>query len=266
MNRQNFDKNSVSNYPLTIDRMEEFQNDTQVVANILAWAQPLGNCILSGCEEAGDAGYVIMGVPDGNDGVVYEVFEVKKSPYLLCRYLTITESLIRAQNSDSEYVDVRTERFLEWNINKPVGEPYLDYNYLKRLRLEKRAQDDPAWVGCVCGDLWFAPTNGHLLRVQRVNGKVHVSCHMQYGLETNGSTYTVNGSLGSAVVLDGVTITADMTEIEIPAKYRPDGDLLVPVRLNGNVACAVLDSTGRLLFPVNITLGDILQIDTWLDI
>ena len=93
-----------------------------------------------------------------------------------------------------------------------------------------------------------------------------MSCHMQYGLNVSGNSYVVSGSIGDATVVGGVTVTADMTEVEIPARYRPEGDLAIPVRYNGNAAFGILNSSGNILLPNSVALGDILQIDTWLDI
>lgn len=264
MNRQNFDTESVDNYPLTIDRMAEAQSDWQVPMRILAAMLPEGNCVLAGCEEAGAAGWVRL----MNEQGLPEVLEVAAGDSL-SNYLQLeVPPAVTAENSDGETVVVRQERRARWVT---VGEEQspaancVEYATLPRMRVRLTPQDDAGYTVCTGGLWWHTPANGTSLRVQRSGGKVRLWGSVKYGLLLGGATiYT--GSVGEVTLANDITKTKLSTVPVLPEGYRPTGSILVPVLYNGVANYAVIDSEGQLLVNVEPELGDTLEIDTWIDV
>ena len=151
MNRQNFDTTSVTNYPLTIDRMSEMQGDLQTPMEILAGMLPEGNCILAGCASKGAAGWVRM----LNEINQYEVFEVRSGDASYS-YLKLMQTSATAENSNGNTVTVRTERYLVWSLN--ATGTYCTWADLPRMRVRLAAQDDSGWTEASGGIRWFAGT------------------------------------------------------------------------------------------------------------
>lgn len=264
MNRQNFDIQSVQNYPLTIDRMAELQGDVQVPLKMVSGAMPLGDCILAGCEHAGDPGYAIVGSDDGNGGTAYEVYEVK-SGSTAGVYLAVTETAVTAQNSAGATVTVRVERYLTWEVNEPQSGVYVAYAGLKRVWLKKAGQDDDGWTACAGGSWWHQGVSGTSLRVQRSGGRTHLWGNVKLGLMVAGVTQYV-GNVGELVTQHGIIRNETSTTPSLPEGYRPDGDLLIPILYNGAPSFAVINSSGDLLLSQDCDLGDTLVIDTWIDL
>lgn len=264
MNRQNFDTNSVSNYPLTIDRMAELQEDIQapliILANMLRTdeaASRTTGCILSGCEHSGDPGYVMLYLSDGNGGYYKEVFEVEAGSNV-ATYLVLDERTTTVENSVEVDVDVRFERVLVWAANEPVSGDYVSYANLPRLWVKQAAQDDAGWTLCNNGSWWYAQLNGVTARVKHQGGRVHLWCDVKFGLQISQPGSGSANNHERPGVMDAWTYT-------LPSGYRPSADVLVPVLFNGTASFAVLNSGGQLLLSQEPELGDTLVIDTFIE-
>lgn len=258
MNRQNFDQSSVSNYPLTINRMAEAQNDWRVPTEILAAMLPSGNCILSGCESKGAAGWVRMVNEDGHP----EVFEVRAGSSG-ASYLALAGQTVTAENSDGETVTVRVERYLVWSYNSTANS--VAYANLPRMRVRLTPQDDAEWAEVPEGTQWKALTTGQRLRVQRTGGRVHLWGNMTYALLIDNAWVKVG--LKTDFINEGkFTMFESSDTFRLPLGYRPAGDMVIPIRYNGQPATAVLTSGGQLLLGRETELGDTLKIDTYIEI
>lgn len=258
MNRQNYDPNSVSNYPLTIDRMAEAQGDWQEPTKMLEKMLPTGNCIIAGCESKGAAGWVRMVNEEGQP----EVFEVRAGSSG-ASYLALTEQTVTAENSDGETVTVREERYLVWSNNATANS--VAYAGLPRMRMRVTPQDDTEWMVVPEGNQWIALTTGQRLRVQRVGGRVHLWGDMTYALRIN-AVWVIDGHKLDRIN-DGTFVMLESSDtFRLPMGYRPDGDVVVPIRYNGQATTAVLTSGGRLLLGRETELGDTLKIDTYIEI
>ena len=259
MNRQNFDTSSVGNYPLTIDRMAEAQGDWLAPMGMLAKVLPAGNCIIAGCESKGAAGWVRM----MNENSQPEVFEVR-SGSSSASYLKLTQQDVTAENSDGDTVIVRRERYLTWAANG--SGTYCVWADLPRIRVRLAKQDDST-VSYLNGGLWWhVPTTGSALCVQRTGGRVHLQGSVKYGLQLAPAVVTYTGRWEELATEHSVTKTLRDDVPVLPQGYRPDGDILIPVRYNGAASFAVIDSDGQLMLPQEHELGDTLEIDTWIEI
>lgn len=208
MNRQNFNPEEIGNYPLTIERMKELQEDLQAPLRILAEMAGGQNCILAGCETAGAAGYVLV------NGEVLEVKEyaITGNEPIAFR---IRSSVTSATNSDGEEVTVREERWAEWTPQLQLGGVgYVIYGGLPRLHTSM-VKETP-WEACVNNEIWVPvhPNNPNmskqLPRVRKLrNGLVHVECDCFYGPATPGSS----------------------TSIMLPAGYVPYRTIEIPMTL-----------------------------------
>lgn len=271
MNRQNFDTNSVSNYPLTIDRMAELQEDIQapliILANMLQAdeaASRTTGCILSGCEQAGDPGYVMLHLSDGNGGYYKEIFKVEAGSNV-GTYLVLDERTTTVENSAEEDVDVRFERVLVWAVNAPASSYYVPYANLQRLWVKQAAQDDAGWTLCGGGSWWYPQLNGVRLRVKHNGGRVWLQGSVKFGLQIEQIIY-YTGDAGVIAAEHGMDRrTLDYTYI-LPDSYRPAADVLVPVIYNGQCSYAVINSSGQLLLNLTPDLGDTLEINTMIDV
>lgn len=274
MNRQNFDRTSVSNYPLTIDRMAELQDDLQVPLKIFADLQPfIGGanaasrtyygCILSGCRRTGDPGYVMIQLSDGNGGYNMEVFEVKEGSSV-STYLVLTEGTTTVENSDGQNVDVRFERFLTWAVNTPASGVYVNFSTLPRMWVKVAENDDTVWTMCGGGGWWYSPANGFQARVMHEGGRVHLKAHVRFGLQIE-SVVVYNGDLTSLLETHGIERTTSTDTYKMPAGYKPASDVLVPILYNGTPGFAVINSDGELLLSQEPELGDTLVIDTYFE-
>ena len=257
MHKQNFDTESDINYPLTIDRMAEAQGDWLAAQKILAAMLPEGNCIVCGCESAGSAGWVRMANEDGQP----ELFEVR-SGSTDAAYLVLATANPTADNSDGASVVVRRERWLKWSAN--AGTTGCAFADLPRLRLRTTPQDDAEWVEASDGSNWRPNGDtGHRLRVQRVDGRVHLWGKMKYGLLVNGAwTFaykTYNTDINNLRFASG-------DSLRLPEGYRPQGDMPVAIRYNDVATTAVLSSLGYLLLGRDVETEDTLTIDTWIDL
>ena len=266
MNRQNFDQNSVSNYPLTIDRMAEAQRDWQLPTQLLAAMQPAVACILAGCESAGAAGWVRM----RNENDQWEVFEVEAGSNL-ANYLHLTVTTVSVENSDGVTVAVREVRKLQWLYVGEEQSPAANsvaYADLPRARMNVAPQDDTGYSLCTGGLWWHTPTGGTSLRVQRTGGRVHLWGSVKYGLllSTAGASTIYTGHANEVATENGLVRTTVSTVPVLPEGYRPTGQLLVPMLYNGVASYAVIDSDGQLLIGQDPELGDTMQIDTWIDV
>ena len=266
MNRQNFDQNSVSNYPLTIDRMAEAQSDWQLPTQLLAAMQPAVACILAGCESAGAAGWVRM----RNENDQWEVFEVEAGSNL-ANYLHLTVTTVSVENSDGVTVAVREVRKLQWLYVGEEQSPAANsvaYADLPRARMNVAPQDDTGYSLCTGGLWWHTPTGGTSLRVQRTGGRVHLWGSVKYGLllSTAGASTIYTGHANEVATENGLVRTTVSTVPVLPEGYRPTGQLLVPMLYNGVASYAVIDSDGQLLIGQDPELGDTMQIDTWIDV
>ena len=266
MNRQNFDRNSVSNYPLTIDRMAEAQSYWQLPTQLLASMHPAVACILAGCESQGAAGWVRM----RNENDQWEVFEVEAGSNL-ANYLHLVVTTVSVENSDGETVVVREERKLQWVYVGEEQSPAANsvaYADLPRARMSVATQDDTVFTLCTGGLWWHTPTNGTSLRVQRTGGRVHLWGSVKYGLllDAAGATTIYTGHANEVATENGVIRTTVSTVPVLPEGYRPTGQLLVPMLYNGVASYAVIDSEGQLLISQDPELGDTMTIDTWIDV
>lgn len=278
MNRQNFDEENVSNYPLTIARLAELQEDVQVPLKVLAGMQPYDSCIVSGCRESGDSGYVLV-----DTGAGYEVLEVK-SGESGSTHLKPTTSNVEAENSDGEKVVVRYLRWLEWST---AG----DYEYaaLPRLWAKKAAQDGD-WVGCSNGTNWNAGTTGVSLRVQYEGGRVHLYGELTWQPIVVVSKalidlgYVKDVTVGSTLratartsATENYAISAEVAKMSVlqrlrnqltlPSGYYTSGAMtLIPILYNGSPSSAVIDGEGNLLLSQSAEVGDVLKINCWLDV
>lgn len=270
MNRQNFDPNSVSNYPLTIDRMAELQEDIQapliILANMLQAdeaASRTTGCILSGCEQAGDPGYVMLHLSDGNGGYYKEIFKVEAGSNV-STYLVLDERTTTVENSAEEDVDVRFERVLVWAVNAPASGDYVPYANLQRLWVKQAAQDDAGWTLCSNGGWWYVPNGGLSARVKRESGRVHLKANVKFGLQIAGLV-TFTGDIASLTAQNNIERPTAVETYTLPSGYRPESDVLVPVLFNGVANYAVINSNGELLLSKEPGLGDTLVIDTYFE-
>ena len=269
MHKQNFDTTSENAYPLSIDRMAELQSDIQVPLEIVAGMQ-IGNCILSGCRNAGEAGYVLLGIPGENNTTVYEVFEVRAGNSLDTHLVFYGEHLVPAQNGDNQSVTVRKERYVDWNDGVPgEGVDYVacaEYDKMQRLWVKKAPQDDANWVSCTGGLWWHTPNNGTSLRVQRVGGLVHLWGSVKYGLLLDGIVrYT--GNANTMATEYNMTRTSVSNVPVLPDNYfRVNGEILIPIKYNDTPSFAVINSDGQLLISQDPELGDTLEINTWYEL
>lgn len=266
MNRQNFDQNSVSNYPLTIDRMAEAQSDWQLPVQVLAAMQPEVACILAGCESQGAAGWVRM----RNENDQWEVFEVEAGSNL-ANYLHLVATTVSVENSDGVTVAVREVRKLQWLYVGEEQSPAANsvaYADLPRARMNVAPQDDTGYSLCTGGLWWHTPTGGTSLRVQRTGGRVHLWGSVKYGLllNTAGASTIYTGHANEVATENGLVRTTVSTVLVLPEGYRPTGQLLVPMLYNGVASYAVIDSDGQLLIGQDPELGDTMQVDTWIDV
>lgn len=266
MNRQNFDQNSINNYPLTIDRMAEAQSDWQAGMKLLAEIQPAVACILAGCENQGSAGWVRM----KNENDQWEVFEVEAGSNL-GNYLQLVATTVTAENSDGTTVTVREVRKLQWVYVGEEQSPAANsvaYADLPRARMNVAPQDDTVYSLCTGGLWWHTPTNGTSLRVQRTGGRVHLWGNVKYGLLLNGGDVSTiyTGHANEVATEHGMVRTTVSTVPVLPEGYRPTGQLLVPMLYNGVASYAVINSEGQLLISQDPELGDTMAIDTWIDV
>ena len=255
MHRQNFDTGSERSYPLTIDRLAEMQGDLQVPLKILAGMLPEGDCILSGCESVGDAGYVLTDL-----GGTYEVLEVREGSGT---YLELKSESITATNAEGETVTVRVERWLDWTDTKGSN---LAYSGLPRLWLRKASQNDAEWQAVGEGTQWQAFATGARPRVQRTNGRIHLWGEVTYAVKLN-NVWTATNLVKQDLLADGTLVLFESSDtFRLPTGYRPAGDVLVPIRYNGVPGTALLTSAGQLLLGRDTEVGDVLKIDTWFEI
>lgn len=267
MNRQNFDTESVSNYPLTIDRMAEAQGDWQTALQMLALMQPAEACILAGCESQGAAGWVRMRNEDGQ----WEVFEVEAGSSL-ANHLHLVATSVTAENSDGETVTVREERKLEWVYVGEGQSPMANsvaYAELPRARMTVKPQDDAEYKLCTGGLWWHTPTGGTSLRVERRGGRVHLWGNVKYGMRLNiaGTTTIYSGGVNEVATENEVIRTRANAMPVLPAGYYPtSGNVLVPMMYNGTPSFAIIDSEGQLLTSQEPELGDTMAIDTWIEV
>lgn len=206
MNRQNFNPEEVGNYPLTIERMAEMQEDQQLALRVLSEMCGGQNCILAGCESPGSAGYVLV------NG---EVLEVKAAEIALVslHFLTLRSRTTTATNSEGETVTVREERWMEWTQGMLLGGGVsIGWGALPRLFVIKWTES--GWEQCVNNEIWVPvhPNNPtmskQLPRVRKLrNGLVHVECDCFYG------------PAGSS------------TSIMLPAGYVPYRTIEIPMTL-----------------------------------
>ena len=280
---------SATQFPLSKTRMAEMQADLQVPMKILAEALPSGSCILCGCETAGTAGYVRVAMSDGNGGTVYEVIEVNAGA-TGSLYLNLTEETIYAKNTSGVDVAVRKERYLKWSMEK--GEMCWTYADLPRLWVKAAHQDEEGYTGCANGTNWYVATGGLQMAARFVGGRVHLRGLLTYAPYIRVSQALIDKSYFAdyalAVNVDSVvratTATArysDMTVasevrkaqvleyrsnlLTLPVRYRPSGDIVIPIRYNGSPSTAVIDSDGGLLLSQEAEVGDTLKIDTYFD-
>lgn len=272
MNKQNFDTDSVSNYPLTINRMAELQEDLQapmkVLASMLKTAGgssriPIG-CILSGCKQAGDPGYVMLNINDGNGGHYEEFFEVEEGSGL-ANYLVLEERTITDENSDGQEIDVRYERVLVWAAEAPSSGVFARFASLPRLWVRQTPQDDESWTLCSGGSWWYPQLNGFRLRVKHDGGRVWLQGSVKFGLQIEQTIYYAGnaGDIANEHGLDRRTLDYTYT---LPNAYLPAADVLVPIIYNGTCSYAVINSSGQLLLNQTPELGDTLEIDTLIDV
>ena len=260
MHRQNFDTTSGNSYPLTTDRMAELQDDLQVPLKVLAAMLPEGgtaavDCILTGCAVAGAAGYALVTL-----GGVREVIEVRSGTGSYLSLTTVNQTATNAQNNT---VTVRVKRYLDWTSNSNG----INWANLPRMRVRLAKQDDSAATYCTGGLWWHVPTNGSRLRVQRTGGRVHLQGSVKYGLQLAGAQQVIYTGSWTSIAETNALTKRPVDDIPVlPTGYRPDGDIIVPIRYNGNPSFAVIDSDGQLLLSQEHELGDTLEIDTWLEI
>lgn len=294
MNHENFNPESAVKFPLSKTRMAELQSDIQAPLQLLATMLPLEDCIVAGCDSAGDPGYAILGLSDGNDGTVYEVLEVRASSGGTNTYLNLQTSPVYAQNGNGENVLVRTERYLEWGTNQDnTNAPARTYADMKRLWVKKARQDDSNWRNCTNGTNWTAGVSGNLLRVSYAGGRVHLAGQLTYlpylrvtqrlidtGYFASAAQVPAVGTLVKATgtksiynqagVLSEVKQSFELSFVgntmKLPSGYRPAGDVLVPVLYNDSPACAIVDSDGVLTLDRDPEIGDTIKIDTYFEI
>lgn len=293
MNQENFNPESAEKFPLSKTRMAELQGDIQAPLELLATMLPLGDCIIAGCARAGEAGYAVLGLSDGNNGTVYEVLEVRASSGGTNAYLNLRIRPVQAQNGDGEDVLVRTERYLEWGTNPDNSNaPARVYADMQRLWVKKTRQDDRYWLGCSNGTNWNAGVSGNVLRVTYTGGRVHLAGQLTYqpylrvtqrlidsGYFAGSQQVPAVGELVKATasrsiysqagVLSEVKQSMELSftgnTMKLPTGYRPAGDVLVPVLYNGVAASAIVDSAGDVTLDRDPEIGDTIKIDTYFE-
>lgn len=293
MHQENFDPESAVKFPLSKTRMAELQSDIQAPLQLLANMLPLEDCIVSGCANAGDPGYAILGLSDGNNGTVYEVLEVRASSGGTNIYLNLQTSPVYALNGDNENVLVRTERYLEWGTNADnTNAPARTYSEMKRLWVKKARQDDSNWRNCTNGTNWNAGTSGNVLRVSYSGGRVHLAGQLTYQpflrvtqklIDSGYFRNTTAPAVGTLVqataaksIYNEVGVLSEVKQsfelsfvgntMKLPSGYRPAGDVLVPVLYNDTPACAIVNSDGVLTLDRDPEIGDTIKIDTYFEI
>lgn len=248
MNSMNFDPDSESSYPLTIDRMAELQEDLQAgmkaLAGLLAGSDAI---IIAGCGSAGAAGWACV----TNESGQREVMEVKAGSGTPT-HLVLTTETVTAANGEGTTVTVRTKRHLVW-ATEASGTSYA-WSGMKRLRAEATAQDEGSAVTLTSGtDRWEAAAEGGYMKLQLTGGRVHAVCNMRVKLVSSAGSDS-----GSEVGY------VENTDIVFPARYRPAGDTLVALRYNGAATAGVLTAGGTLLTGRTATAGDTLEMDTYI--
>lgn len=154
MNKLTFD--GITNYPFSIERLEELQHNLSAAADVLLGQRPAGACILSGCEAHGKPGYVRVPnnvyVGQYSTGIVYEVFEVEADSDHLdeaaYKYLVLNTSTVAIANSEADTVNVSQKRTLRWSNSQNSALANVDT--MKRAYLRVGPQDTD-WGNCTYG-------------------------------------------------------------------------------------------------------------------
>lgn len=287
MHEENFNE-SAGVFPLTKTRMAELQRDIQAPLKLIAGMLPAEDCIVSGCEEAGAAGYAVVGLTDEGGETRYEVMEVRSG--VAGSYLNLVETPVTVTDDEGEAVLVRTERYLDWSYNASNSAPSWEYAGMKRLWAKRGAQDDAGWTACANGTSWNPGTDGSLLQVNMSGGRVHLTGRLTYqpfvivtqelinlGYFANGtmlgslqrtkaqkSVYQTAGVLSE--VQQHLEVSFQSNSMTLPVRYRPTGDVLVAVRYNGAAAYGIVGSNGVLTLDRTPEIGDTIVIDTYIEL
>lgn len=268
MNRMNFDVALETSYPLSIDRLAEWQGDTQLYGEMMSGLLPLGNCIVSGCGSAGAGGVVLTGVDDGAGGTKYELMAVKANANG-GNYLVVVEEEKRTLNSDGVSVVTRVERRMEWAVNAPDDGTSVYWPGLLVARMKKVPRDRTEWTGCYGGGDWYAPSSGGYLlpQVRTEGGRIHLYGKVKYAPKLEEIRLTESKAYDSALGAGRIDPLGTGSRYVLPLGWRPKGQVMIPVRYNGAVSWAEVDGeSGVITLAVSDwAVGDEMSVDTYMD-
>ncbi len=268
----NFDPSLQVSYPLSLDRLNEFQEDTQLAAEVFAGLLPLGACILAGCATQGAGGVVLMALSDGNGGTRYEVMRVVANNNVQGNFLQLVEEEMRTQNGDGATVVYRIERRLEWRVNG--SGTYVHWPSLPMAWMRKAPRDREAWTTCYGGTDWYAPSGDgyQVLRARPEGGRIHLQGRVKYAPRLISPTtgedvrITDKDDFQGAVTSGVIDRYGEQSYYVLPAGLRPAGQVLVPVLYNGAVSWGIVSKTGELTLAAGSrTVGDEFSVDCYID-
>lgn len=275
-------------WPLTKERLAEMAGDNESLLNMVGamaaeidaikpaerpHMRPMKDCVIvSGCRRRGEKGWALW------NG---ELCEVKSSndPLETClrmveRRVTVTAGAngavyevetgtpeeLEDDEGDMTQQVVRVERMLEW-YEDTVGDPNAIYwDGCRRLAVRAVPADmGELWDEQPSGWPWSVGNDGHVFRAQIAGGRVHLSGDVTVALAAGATELT-------PVLVSGVTIYTGMTKLcELYNRYEPEGDVLVPVLVNGVVVPGVIHG-GMLMIGRSLVLGDHVVVDTYYDL
>lgn len=221
---------NIDKYPLTVERLREMQDTTQHVSNALAGIRDRygrkKSFILSGCERAGDAGYVIH-----ND----EMYNVVKSSSVGVAYLKIETKQIK-DVIDGVSTVISTETYMTWSTTDNGAA--IAYADLARLKVDlAKADTEPV-------KLFGIGAIGSLVMLDKF------------------SAYISNGD----VVISGeydATFDSNGYSLQLPSQFIPTVDRIIPIRINDSYGTAIVTSdAGVIKIAGEIKKGDIIRINT----
>lgn len=275
-------------WPLTKERLAEMAGDNESLQNMLGamaaemdavaprggQMRPMKDCVIvSGCRRRGEKGWALWNgelcevmssndpmetclqmverrvtVTAGANGAVYEVE-------------TGTPEELEADEGDMTQQVVRVERVLEWYEDTTGAHAAIYWESCRRLAVRAVPADmGELWDEQPSGWGWSTGEDGHLFQAQIAGGRVHLSVDATVVLRPNQT------ALQPVLVESGISIYTGMTKLcELYNKYTPEGDVLVPVLVNGVVVPGVIHG-GMLMIGRSLVLGDHVVVDTYYDL
>ena len=274
-------------WPLTKERLAEMAGDNESLQNMVGamaadvdavapgggQPRPGKDCVIvSGCRRRGEKGWALW------NGELCEVMS-SNDPEERClrmreRRVTVTAgangAVYEVETGDPEELEadegdmtqqvVRVERVLEWCEDTTGSRDAIYWDGCRRLAVRAVPADmGELWDEQPSGWTWSVGDEGHRFRAQIAGGRVHLSGDVTVTLAAGATELT-------PVLVSGVTIYTGMTKLcELYSKYTPEGDVLVPVLVNGVVVPSVIHG-GMLMIGRGLVLGDHVVVDTYYDL